>query len=116
MGPRYVVVENVSALLSRGLGDVLGTLASLGYDAVWDCIPASAVGALTSETESSLWPTPQASDGRSAESSYWCLRNPILNPGFSNITNGGSLVHPELSEWLMGFPTGWTVFAASETP
>jgi DNA (cytosine-5)-methyltransferase 1 len=43
--PRYVVVENVAALLRRGLGRVLGDLAALGYDAEWDCIPASAVGA-----------------------------------------------------------------------
>jgi DNA (cytosine-5)-methyltransferase 1 len=43
--PRYVIVENVSALLSRGLGDVLSDLAALGYDAEWHCIPASAIGA-----------------------------------------------------------------------
>jgi DNA (cytosine-5)-methyltransferase 1 len=43
--PKFVIVENVSALLGRGLGDVLGDLAALGYDAWWDCIPASAVGA-----------------------------------------------------------------------
>ncbi len=43
--PCIVVVENVAALLARGLGDVLGDLAALGYDAWWDCIPASAVGA-----------------------------------------------------------------------
>ena len=43
--PRYVIVENVSALLARGMGRVLGDLAALGYDAEWDCIPASAVGA-----------------------------------------------------------------------
>lgn len=43
--PKYVFVENVSALLSRGLDRVLGDLASLGYDAEWHCIPASAVGA-----------------------------------------------------------------------
>jgi DNA (cytosine-5)-methyltransferase 1 len=43
--PRYVVVENVSALLARGLGRVLGDLAACGYDAEWDCIPAFAVGA-----------------------------------------------------------------------
>jgi DNA (cytosine-5)-methyltransferase 1 len=43
--PRFVIVENVAALLSRGLGRVLGDLAALGYDADWDCIPASAVGA-----------------------------------------------------------------------
>lgn len=45
MEPRVVVLENVAALLTRGLGDVLGTLASLGYDAEWHCIPAAAVGA-----------------------------------------------------------------------
>lgn len=45
LAPRFVIVENVSALLSRGLGDVLGDLASLGYDAEWHCIPASALGA-----------------------------------------------------------------------
>lgn len=43
--PRYVVVENVRALTSRGLGRVLADLAAIGYDAEWDCIPAEAVGA-----------------------------------------------------------------------
>lgn len=43
--PRYVLVENVSDLLTRGLGAVLGSLAEIGYDAEWDCIPASAIGA-----------------------------------------------------------------------
>lgn len=42
---RVVALENVSALLGRGLGVVLGDLAALGYDAEWDCIPAFAVGA-----------------------------------------------------------------------
>jgi DNA (cytosine-5)-methyltransferase 1 len=44
--PSWVIVENVAALLGRGLGDVLGDLAEIGYDAEWDCIPAAAVGAL----------------------------------------------------------------------
>ena len=43
--PRYVIVENVAALLGRGLERVLGDLAALGFDAEWHCIPASAVGA-----------------------------------------------------------------------
>jgi DNA (cytosine-5)-methyltransferase 1 len=43
--PRYVVVENVAALLGRGIERVLGDLAALGFDAEWHCIPASAVGA-----------------------------------------------------------------------
>lgn len=43
--PRYVVVENVAALLTGGMGRVLGDLAACGYDAMWDCVPAAAVGA-----------------------------------------------------------------------
>ena len=43
--PQFLIVENVAALLSRGLGRVLGDLASIGYDAEWHCIPASYVGA-----------------------------------------------------------------------
>lgn len=43
--PRYVVVENVAALLVRGLDTVLGTLAELGYDALWTTVRASDVGA-----------------------------------------------------------------------
>ena len=43
--PQYVILENVSALLSRGLDRVLGDLAEIGYDAEWHCIPASAIGA-----------------------------------------------------------------------
>jgi DNA (cytosine-5)-methyltransferase 1 len=43
--PGYVVVENVPGLLIRGMGDVLGDLAALGYDAEWQSLPAAAVGA-----------------------------------------------------------------------
>lgn len=43
--PRLVLVENVPGLLNNGLADVLGSLAALGYDAEWDVVPASAVGA-----------------------------------------------------------------------
>jgi DNA (cytosine-5)-methyltransferase 1 len=45
MGPRFVVVENVAALATRGLDSVLGTLADLGYDARWIGLRASDVGA-----------------------------------------------------------------------
>lgn len=43
--PKYAIVENVSILLGRGLGQLLGDLAEIRYDAEWHCIPASAVGA-----------------------------------------------------------------------
>ena len=43
--PRFVLVENVAALLNRGLDEVLGSLAESGYDAEWACVPAAAIGA-----------------------------------------------------------------------
>lgn len=43
--PRWVLLENVAAILARGAGRVLGDLAEIGYDAEWDCVPAAAVGA-----------------------------------------------------------------------
>lgn len=45
VGPRYIVLENVSAITSNGLDAVLGTLAEAGFDCEWSCIPASDVGA-----------------------------------------------------------------------
>ena len=43
--PRYVIVENVAALLVRGMGRVLGDLSEIGYDTEWYSIRASDVGA-----------------------------------------------------------------------
>tara|TARA_R100001594_G_scaffold11741_3_gene26277 strand:+ start:892 stop:1791 length:900 start_codon:yes stop_codon:yes gene_type:complete len=41
--PRYILLENVSALLVRGAGDVLRELAEIGYDAEWHCLSAATV-------------------------------------------------------------------------
>jgi DNA (cytosine-5)-methyltransferase 1 len=43
--PRYVLVENVAAILDRGMGAVLRDLVFSGYCAEWECIPAGAFGA-----------------------------------------------------------------------
>jgi DNA (cytosine-5)-methyltransferase 1 len=43
--PKYLLLENVPALLARGMGTVLRELAQVGYDAQWHCIPAASVGA-----------------------------------------------------------------------
>ena len=42
--PRYVFVENVAALLFRGLGTVLGDLAEMGFDARWGVLGTSDIG------------------------------------------------------------------------
>jgi len=44
VGRPRLLLENVAALLDRGMGDVLGALAQIGYDTQWHCIPASYVG------------------------------------------------------------------------
>lgn len=43
--PSIAIMENVSALLRRGMGRVQGDLAEGGLDTEWDCIPAATVGA-----------------------------------------------------------------------
>lgn len=43
--PRYAIMENVAALLGRGMGEVLREFSESGYDAEWEAIPASAFGA-----------------------------------------------------------------------
>jgi DNA (cytosine-5)-methyltransferase 1 len=43
--PRFILVENVSALLNRGFGTILGGLAEIGYDAEWTVLSAATVGA-----------------------------------------------------------------------
>ena len=47
--PRYVLIENVPGLLTanrgRSFAELLRDLAACGYNAEWDCLPASAFGA-----------------------------------------------------------------------
>lgn len=43
--PRYVLVENSAEIVGRGLGIVLGNLASCGFGVRWSCFPAAYCGA-----------------------------------------------------------------------
>ena len=43
--PRFLFLENVSAIVSNGLGTVVADLAALGYDSEWLCLRASDCGA-----------------------------------------------------------------------
>lgn len=43
--PRFLILENVPKLRSRGLESLLAALAEIGFDAEWHCVPAAHVGA-----------------------------------------------------------------------
>ena len=51
--PRYVFVENSPMLTSRGLGRVLGDLASMGFDAKWGVLGGQEFGA--SHSRDRIW-------------------------------------------------------------
>jgi DNA (cytosine-5)-methyltransferase 1 len=67
--PKYVIAENVAVLRSRGLDEVLRSLNSIGYDAEWHCIPASAVGAPHQRDRIWIVAYPNSDDGRAGSGS-----------------------------------------------
>jgi hypothetical protein len=136
--PRYVIVENVPALTSRGLDVVLADLAACGFDAEWDHLPASAFGAphrrdriwlvaypavrhkipptgihagdtLTDWITKRTWATPMQSDGTGEPG------NSGRDGGENLRTQVGGSLNPDWVEWLMGFPTGFTNLMSDES-
>lgn len=75
--PSIVSVENVAALLGRGIGRVLGDLASIGYDAEWHCIPASYAGArqLRDRVWIVAYPQRDGVQGRANVTQAWCSQS-----------------------------------------
>ena len=75
--PIIVIVENVAALLGRGLGRVLGDLAAIGYDAEWHCIPASYAGArhLRDRVWIVAYPQRDQGQGRQTVTAAWCEKS-----------------------------------------
>ncbi|MDN5934486.1 MAG: DNA (cytosine-5-)-methyltransferase [Pseudonocardia sp.] len=65
VGPRYVVVENVSALVrdGRAFGEVLGDLHQFGFDAEWATVRASDFGAPHNRERVYLVAYPSCVDG-----------------------------------------------------
>lgn len=61
--PAITLLENVAALLARGMGTVLGDVAEIGLDAEWDCLSASACGALHHRDRVFIWAFPPDTSG-----------------------------------------------------
>jgi DNA (cytosine-5)-methyltransferase 1 len=83
--PKFVIVENVAALLDLGFSRVLADLAEIGFDAEWHCIPASAVGAPHRRDRVWIIAYPQC-EGREGLEPIWRTfeRSPSPFPEYSN--------------------------------
>ena len=108
--PRYVIVENVPGILTvnRGgaFGEVLGDLATLGYDAEWTSVPAAAVGAphlryrvfiVAYATGTRLL----GSSGYEGQRAGWV---PLLFGGDCPRTNGQWATEPDICRVAHGIP------------
>ena len=73
--PKFIVLENVAAILSNGMGVVLGELASAGYDCEWVCIRASDVGGSHRRDRWWLIAYPNSKRGHRTESEIQTGRN-----------------------------------------
>jgi len=65
--PKFIVMENVAAILNNGLDIVLGELSEAGYDAEWSIISASSLGA--AHRRSRWWCVAYTNDYGSSSSS-----------------------------------------------
>ena len=98
--PKYALMENVAALLGNGMGDVLGSMAEDGYDAEWDCISASDVGAPHGRPR--VWLTftdayrKQQSGGRFSPLRWWQWRAEEAAAPSSNADGQRELEPPRL--------------------
>ena len=66
--PKFVVMENVAAILNNGLDIVLGELSEAGYDAEWSIISASSLGA--AHRRSRWWCVAYTNDYGSSPTSF----------------------------------------------
>lgn len=84
--PQFVFVENSPMLTSRGLGRVLGDLASLGFDARWGVLGAGDLGA--PQERKRIWIVADAQGERRGEAREFRHTEPE-----ERTTCGGEAVH-----------------------
>lgn len=87
--PRYVLVENVAALLVRGMDRVLSDLATSGYDAEWRVFSACEMGFPHSRERLFLIAYPASSRRKTT----------ILGYGFKTLS-GISITRERCKDWL----------------
>ena len=90
--PKYAIIENVSALRSRGLDQVLRALSEIGYDAEWHCITAASVGA--PHRRDRIWIVAYSSN-KGIDRGQWEQTDDASESGFRGTDSGGSISNVE---------------------
>jgi len=117
--PDHVLVENVTGLLARGMGRVVGDLAAVGYDVEWDCVPAAALGAPHLRARLFLLAHPRGLRGEADDAVQAGWDEPQLHPWWATepavarMADGvpprvdghrlrllGNAVVPQVAEWV----------------
>lgn len=103
--PRYVIVENVSNLITGPSGRpggwfsrILGELADLGYDAEWDCIPASALGGYSRRNR--VWIVAYRDEGEIGAGWFGRLQNSQTINWPRLVFSGGSRSDNGVPNWV----------------
>jgi DNA (cytosine-5)-methyltransferase 1 len=109
--PKFVFVENSPMLVRRGLGTVLADLSKMGFNAEWGIIGADQVGA--HHQRKRQWIVAYANNsigGGGNAGGSGAHKNAKKNGTYIP-----SSINPNLYEWLMGWPQGWTDLKPLET-
>lgn len=96
--PNVVIVENSPALIDRGLRDILGHLAELGYGAEWHVIPAAAVGA--DHLRNRVWIVANPDEKQVRPRWVGGVQNLPEAPRARLVSAGGSRKHHGVPDWL----------------
>ena len=105
VAPRYVLLENVSGIVSNGYAlQVIGSLASLGYDCVWGIVSARDVGA--THRRNRWWCLAYAECSRRAEAGDRCNQH----AGKQFEEGSRTMVYPSTAPWPPG-PQEWDRWA-----
>jgi DNA (cytosine-5)-methyltransferase 1 len=108
--PKFVILENVRGHLSLGFKEVLASLTSIGYDARWEVVRASEVGAPHERARLFVvaYPTSEGLQGSGRPQGRTSSGIAIqAEPEEIPVSLVEGRLNPQFVEYLMGLPKGW---------
>ena len=106
--PKGVIIENVSALRTRGLGTVLRGLNAVGYDAEWHCIPASHFGACHQRDRIWILAYSRSTGGQRLDRGDGVAKRICNKSTATPLDDPICGLNPSFAEWMFNYPEGWT--------